>query len=97
MRKRGITPEQAKKIREAKGLRDTKLQKLRTEKGLSQNELSVISGITRRTLQAYEQNSERKIDNARLEALCDLCIALDCKIEDILEDKSLISKYRLVK
>lgn len=96
MTKRGIDPKTAQKIRSEKGIEDTKLQKLRVKKGLSQNDLSVISGVTKRAIQCYEQQT-RIIDNASLEKLCDLCLALDCSIEDILENEKLIAKYRLVK
>lgn len=96
MVKRGITPQIAKKIRADKGIKETKLQKLRVEQGLSQTQLAEISGVTRRAIQCYEQET-RPIDGARLHALCDLCIALDCKIEDILEDAELIKKFQKTK
>ena len=96
MKKRGISPAQAKKIRAAKGLEDTKLQKLRVEKGLSQTALAAKSGVTRRAIESYEQRI-RPIDSARLDTLCRLCFALDCKIEDILESKELIEKFKLAR
>lgn len=96
MVKRGMTPERAKELRKAKGIEETKLQKLRIEKELSQNDLAVKSGVTLRAIQCYEQQT-RPIDGARLGTLCDLAATLDCKIEDILEDKELIEKFRFVK
>lgn len=96
MKKRGISVEQAKKIIEEKGIKHTKLQKIRTEKGISQNSLSVISGVSIRTIQCYEQR-KRNIDAASLDILCRLCLALDCKVENILESKELIDKFKLVK
>lgn len=93
---KGITPEQAQKIRKANGIEETKLQRLRVKKGLSQSNLSVVTAVPIRTIRSYEQKT-RPIEGARLDVLCALCIALDCKIEDILEDKTLIEKYRLVK
>lgn len=96
MVKRGLTPQQAKKIREDKGMEETKLEKLRVKKGLSQSSLSAITGVTKRAIQCYEQQT-RPIDRARLDTLCRLCLALDCKIEDIIEDKELIEKFRLSK
>ena len=96
MKKRGISPEQARKIREDKGIEDIKLQKLRVAKGLSQKDLSVISGVTLRAIQCYEQRT-RNIDNARISALCALAISLDCQIADILEDKMLIDRYKMVR
>lgn len=93
---KGISVEQAKKIRESKGIEDTKLQKARIKKKLSQKQLSVISGVKLRTIQCYEQGT-RDIDSGGLEILCSLCLALDCKIEDILEDSTLIERYKIVK
>lgn len=96
MRKRGMTPEQAKELREEKGLEPTKLQEMRVRRGLSQKGLSDKSKVLKRTIQMYEHNL-RQIDCAKLETLLDLCIALDCRLEDILEDEKLITKYKQVK
>lgn len=75
---------------------NTKLCELRLKKNLSQNKLAVITGISVRTLQCYEQKA-RPIDGASLDILCSLCLALDCKIEDLLENKDLRTKYKMVK
>ena len=96
MTKRGITPEQAKKNNELKGLKETNLQRIRVKKGLSQNDLSIIAGVTKRAIQCYEQRT-RNIDGAKLETLCDLSIALGCKVSDLLEDEKLIERYKVVK
>lgn len=96
MAKFGMSPKQAQKLRAAKGIEDTKLQRIRTDKGLSQNQLAVASGVALRGIQSYEQRT-RQIDGARLDILCSLCLALDCKIEDILENKELIEKFRMTK
>lgn len=96
MSRKGITPKTAQRIRNEKGIEDTKLQKQRLKKGFSQNDLAVVSGITKRSIQQYEQSPE-SISKVGLEKICSLCIALDCRIEDIIEDKTLIDKYRLVK
>ena len=96
MSKRGITPEQAKKIKDQKGQEVTKLQTLRVKKKLTQKQLSIVSGVTQRMIQCYEQQT-RPIEGAHLDTLCRLCLALDCKIEDILEDADLIEKFRLTK
>lgn len=93
---RGITVQQAKEIREEKGVEETKLQKVRVARGVSQGQLSKLSGVATRTIQHYEQRV-RPIDGARLNALCKLCLALNCKIEDILEDEELINKLRATK
>ena len=93
---RGITPEQAQKIRADKGIEETNLQKIRVEAGLSQQALADDSGVTKRAIQCYEQKY-RNIDGAKLQTLCDLAAALGCKIEDILESEELINKYKSVK
>lgn len=96
MTRRGMNPQQAAKIREEKGMTMTKLQKVRVEKGYSQSQLAAISGVAIRKIQDYEQK-HRQIDIAKLETLCDLSIALDCSIEDLIENKELITKLRLTK
>ena len=72
------------------------LQKLRMKKGLSQNQLAAKSGVNARTIRSYEQR-ESPIEGARLNTLCALCFALDCKIEDLLDNKVMIDKFRLAK
>lgn len=96
MNRKGMTPQKAAKIREKRGIQDTKLQRLRVKKGLSQSELAALSNVPIRRIQHYEQRV-RPIDGARLETLCALCIALDCKIEDILESKETIKLLRMTR
>lgn len=96
MRKRGITVEVAQKVRQSQGLKETKLQRLRVKRGLTQSELSAVSGVTQRAIQCYEQEL-RPIEGAKLETLCDLSIALGCKIDDIIDSKKLIDKYQKAK
>lgn len=93
---RGITAEIAREIREANGLHETRLQKMRYKRNMTQGELAQKSGVTIRAIQNYEQQN-RPIEGARLDTLCNLSEALGCKIEDILEDKDMISKYKRVK
>ena len=96
MRKMGISVQQAKKIRADKGLDETKLQKIRVKRGLSQSGLAKKSGVSVRAIQMYEQQ-ERLIDNAKLITICNLCVALNCKLVDILEDKETIAKLQATK
>ena len=91
-----MSPEQARQIREQKGIEETKLQAARIKKGLSQKQLSIVSGVTLRAIQCYEQRT-RSIDNAHIETLCDLCLALDCRLEDLIESKTVIDKLRMTK
>lgn len=72
-----------------------KLKEIRTKNGLSQSQLAKKSGVNLRTLQQYEQGS-RDINGASLKSLLDLCIALDCKLPDILTDKDLIEKLNTI-
>ena len=93
---RGISPQQAQEIRAQKGLEETKLQKIRVERNLSQKQLSVISGVSMRAIQCYEQQT-RAIENAKLETLINLSVALGCKIGDILEDEKIADRYKVVR
>ena len=72
------------------------LRKMRKKKNITQEELSKKSGVSARTIRAYEEKS-REIDKATMSILVDLCIALDCDISDILESETAIKKYKIVK
>jgi DNA-binding Xre family transcriptional regulator len=92
-----MTPKTAEAVRLKRGLdKGTKLRRMRVKKGYSQSELSAISGVPIQTLRRYEQ-SAIPINNAKLKTLCALCIALSCKIEDIIESEELLHKYRATK
>ena len=69
------------------------LKDMRLQRGLSQAQLSIISGVNLRTLQQYEQGT-RKVDGASLNTLLSFCTVLQCDIPDILTDKDLIKKYK---
>jgi transcriptional regulator with XRE-family HTH domain len=64
----------------------TKLQELRLSSGLSQAQLAGKASLKVRTLQNYEQGG-RNLDGAKLETLLKLCIAMDCKLIDLIEDE----------
>lgn len=64
--------------------------------GLSRNKLAEKSGVPLGTIRAFEQ-SINPIDGAKLKTLCDLCLALDCGFEDILESKEVIEKLNEVR
>ena len=70
----------------------TKLKQLREASGMSQSQLSRATGINYRTLQCYEQGM-KAIDSAKLETLLKLCVALKCRIPDIIESADLIALY----
>ena len=70
-----------------------KLQDIRKKRDLSQRQLADEAGVPLQVLQRYEMGY-RNIDGADLERLCDLAIALDCKVYDILESNVLIEKLK---
>ena len=92
---RGITPQIARKIRAEKGLGESKLYKMRLKEGLSQEQLSKKAGVPVRTIRSFEQY-EVAIENTKLTTLCDICIALNCRFEDIIESDEVISKIRMI-
>ena len=92
-----MTPKTAEAVRTKRGLdKGTKLRRLRVKKGYSQSELSAISGVTIQTIRRYEQ-SPVPIDGAKLKTLIALSLALNCKIEDIIESEEPLHKYRATK
>lgn len=71
------------------------LRKLRTAAGLSQNQLAQAAGINRRVLQNYEQGI-RDLSGAKLSTLLKICIAIRCKLRDIVTDeqtRKLLDEY----
>lgn len=64
---------------------DVKLKVIREARGLSQAELSKLSGVNLRSIQLYEQKVN-DIDKAQAQTLYKLTRVLGCNIEDILEN-----------
>ncbi len=64
---------------------ETKLRSLREVRGLSQRELSKISGVKLRSIQLFEQKVN-DIDKAQAHTLYKLARVLGCTIEDLLEN-----------
>lgn len=72
-----------------------KLKELRLAAGLSQIQLAEKAGVNVRVLQHYEQGS-KNFDHARIDILLKYCIALNCKLSDLIEDPEyleLLKKY----
>lgn len=69
------------------------LKEQRQKANLSQSELAAISGVNVRTIQQYE-NGARDINGAKLDTLCTLALALNCKVYDILENDQLKIKLQ---
>lgn len=73
----------------------SKLQTTRLSKNLSQSQLAAAAGINGRVLQTYEQGA-RDLSGAKLATLLKICLALNCKLEDILPDNEtteLLERY----
>lgn len=73
----------------------TKLKTKRLEAGITQSQLAEQTGINMRVLQHYEQGT-KKFDHARIDKILSVCIALNCKLQDIIEDDhfiELLNKY----
>lgn len=66
--------------------KNSKLQNARLDAGLSQSQLANAAGLNVRMLQYYEQGV-KDINGAKLATLLKLCLALDCKLGDILTDE----------
>lgn len=73
-----------------------KLQDARKAAGMSQTQLADKANMNVRTLQHYEQGS-KIFDNARIDTILNVCLALNCKIEDVIENEkylTLIDQYK---
>lgn len=81
------TPE--KKTRGPRDKASTKLKALRVASGLTQLEVATRSGLNFRTYQYYEQGN-KPIEGAKLETLLKICLALNCKLEEIIDDPELV-------
>ena len=66
-----------------------KLKEKRQAAGLSQSQLAEKSGINVRTIQHYEQGS-KIFDHAHIDTILKICIALNCKLEDVIDSPEYI-------
>jgi len=71
----------------------TKLKMMREKAGLTQLQLSEKTGIHYRTLQYYEQG-QMNFDHAKVDKILSAAIVLNCGIEDLIEDQSMIEKVK---
>lgn len=62
----------------------SKLQDIRKEKGLSQSQLANLAGVSKRSLQEYEQGA-RDINKAKAIVVLALADALGVEVRDLLE------------
>ena len=73
----------------------SKLKSARQARGLSQSQLAEKANMNVRTLQHYEQGS-KIFDHARIDTILRVCLALDCKFGDVVENPEyldLIKRY----
>lgn len=66
----------------------SKLKLLRIKKGMKQSELSELSGVPLKCIGNYEQ-LRRDINHARADIVYRLARALDCHIEDLLNEPNI--------
>ena len=66
------------------------LKEIRESRGMSQQDLAEKSGISKRMVQAYEQGY-RDINGAKLSTLLKFANVLNCPIDQIVTDESLIA------
>ena len=71
----------------------SKLKEMRTERGLSQSQLANKAGIKIRSYQAYEQGTA-SFDRTHMDTILRICLALECKMEDVLMDPELLDLLR---
>lgn len=64
---------------------ETNLKRIRTAKGYSQKQLAELSGVSLRAIQTYEQR-QKDINKAQSDSLHRLAKALDCTMENLLEN-----------
>ena len=64
---------------------ETKLKRIRENRGVSQSELAKLSGVKLRSIQMYEQKVN-DIDKAQGHTLYKISRVLGCSIEDLLEN-----------
>lgn len=68
----------------ATALPECRLKKMRESRGLSQSELAMISGVSLRSIQMYEQRVN-DIDKAQAQTIYKLSRVIGCSMEDLLE------------
>jgi transcriptional regulator with XRE-family HTH domain len=67
------------------------LKEIRETRGMSQQDLAIATGIPKRMIQAYEQGY-RDINGAKLSTLLTFANVLNCPIDQIVTDESLIAR-----
>lgn len=81
--------DQPKKTRGPRHQAKTKLKALRVNSGLTQLEVATRAGLNPRTYQYYEQGN-KPIEGAKLEVLLKICLTLNCKLDEIIDDPEVV-------
>lgn len=68
----------------------SKLKRMRISRGLTQLELSELSGVNIKSISLYEQYPV-KINKASIETISLLSDSLGCNIEDLIETKYMVA------
>ena len=71
----------------------TKLKKMRESRGLSQSQLAEKADVNVRVLQYYEQGV-LNFDGCKINKIFRIALALDCDIEDIIENEDTVELIR---
>lgn len=66
---------------------------MRQAANLSQSQLAEKAGLSLRTLQHYEQGA-KEFDHARIDTILKICLVLNCKLEDIIENQEYLEMLR---
>lgn len=80
---------ESKKTRGPRHKARTKLKALRVNSGLTQLEVATRAGLNPRTYQYYEQGN-KPIEGAKLEVLLKICLTLNCKLDEIIDDPEVV-------
>ena len=70
-----------------------RIKELREQAGISRPKLAELSGVNVRTLESYEQG-KKDINGAKLKTILKICKALNCRIEDILDDEETLELFK---
>lgn len=81
-----------KKTRPPRNAASTKLKALRVARGITQREMVERTGINAGTYSQYEQGV-KNFDNARINVILRVCVVLNCRIDDIMENPKYIKAY----
>ena len=81
------------KRRPPRNAAQTKLKALRVKSGLKQKDVALEAGLKLPVYSQYEQGI-RSIDGIKIVSLLKICNALNCSLEDILEDQETLAALK---